>query len=310
MLTNFFFSQSLLTAAAMLVALMGLLTALVNTHMPVGKPPLREAAGIALTMAALGAPIMLVLFMLFPRLAPLWGVPSDAMAGRSGLSATMEVGSIAELALDDSIAMRIRFEDPPPRQSDLYFRGPVLSTLQGRQWQPLRSGFPARMQDAANLQVSGAADPLPGHARAEQPPLDLRARRSCGQTRCPRHAHAHVAAAAMDGRPAGGRPAALHRAKPYRVPAMARCAAPPPCRTTWTCRRASTRAPWHWASELRRDRGAGRRSAARWSTPYCSGCAPAAIATRWSPASTGRTPPTNSGSTGAPDFANTSHRHS
>ena len=39
MLTNFFFSQSLLTAAAMLLALMGLLTALVNAHMPVGKPP-------------------------------------------------------------------------------------------------------------------------------------------------------------------------------------------------------------------------------------------------------------------------------
>lgn len=155
MLTNFFFSQSLLTAAAMLVALMGLLTALVNTHMPVGKPPLREAAGIALTMAALGAPIMLVLFMLFPRLAPLWGVPSDAMAGRSGLSSTMEVGAIAELALDDSIAMRIRFEGLPPPQSELYFRGPVLSTLQGRQWQPLRSAFPPRMQDAAGLQVAG-----------------------------------------------------------------------------------------------------------------------------------------------------------
>jgi hypothetical protein len=44
MLTNFFFSQSLLTAVAMLVALLGLLTALVNTHMPVGKPPLLEAA--------------------------------------------------------------------------------------------------------------------------------------------------------------------------------------------------------------------------------------------------------------------------
>ncbi len=40
MLTNFFYSQSLLTAAAMLVALLGLLTALVNAHMPVGRPPL------------------------------------------------------------------------------------------------------------------------------------------------------------------------------------------------------------------------------------------------------------------------------
>ncbi|MCB2007608.1 MAG: DUF3488 and transglutaminase-like domain-containing protein [Burkholderiaceae bacterium] len=156
MLTNFFFSQSLATAAAMLVALMGLLTALVNTHMPVGKPPLREAAATALTMAALGAPIMLVLFMLFPRLAPLWGMPGDAMTGRSGLSSTMEVGSIAELALDDSIALRVRFDDAVPRQNELYFRGPVLSTQQGRQWLPLRSRFPERMRDAPDLQVRGA----------------------------------------------------------------------------------------------------------------------------------------------------------
>jgi len=155
MLTHFFFSQTLAIAAAMLIALLGLLTALVNTHMPVGKPPLREAAVTALTMAALGAPIMLVLFMLFPRLAPLWGMPGDAMTGRSGLSSTMEVGTIAELALDDSIAMRIRFDSPIPRQSELYFRGPVLSTLQGRQWLPLRSSFPERMQDMPELQTRG-----------------------------------------------------------------------------------------------------------------------------------------------------------
>ena len=41
MLTNFFYSQSLPTAFAMLLALLGLLTALVNAHMPVGRPPLR-----------------------------------------------------------------------------------------------------------------------------------------------------------------------------------------------------------------------------------------------------------------------------
>lgn len=157
MLTNFFFSQSLLTAAAMLVALLGLLTALVNAHMPVGKPPLLQAAKTAGGMALLGAPIMAVLFVLFPRMAPLWGMPGDAMSGRSGLSATMQVGTIARLALDDGIAMRIRFEGAPPAQADLYFRGPVLSTFDGRDWLPLRSGFPPRLQPQANLQVKGPA---------------------------------------------------------------------------------------------------------------------------------------------------------
>ncbi|MGH8035363.1 MAG: DUF3488 domain-containing protein, partial [Lysobacterales bacterium] len=159
MLTNFFYSQSLMTALAMLLALLGLLTALVNAHMPVGRPPLAQAAKTAGGMALLGAPVMVVLFLLFPRLAPLWGVPGDAMTGRSGLSASMQVGNIAKLALDSSVAMRIRFEGRPPAQQDLYFRGPVLSSFDGREWRPPRFDFSSRYgsQDArANLAVAGA----------------------------------------------------------------------------------------------------------------------------------------------------------
>jgi transglutaminase-like putative cysteine protease len=156
LLTNFFYSQSILIAGAMLVALLGLLTALVNAHMPVGKPPLLQAAKNAAWMALLGAPIMAVLFVLFPRMAPLWGIPNDAMSGRSGLSGTMQVGSIASLALDDSIAMRIRFETAVPAQSDLYFRGPVLSTFDGREWRSLRQDARTRHQNPVMLQVFGA----------------------------------------------------------------------------------------------------------------------------------------------------------
>ena len=150
MLSNFLFSQSLLTAFAMLVALMGLLTALVNAHMPVGKPPLMVAAKIAGKMALLGAPIMVVLFMLFPRLAPLWGTPGGPLQGKSGLSANMRVGTIANLALDDSIAMRIKFEDKPPVARDVYLRGPVLSAFDGREWLPSKS-----QSATANLRVNG-----------------------------------------------------------------------------------------------------------------------------------------------------------
>jgi transglutaminase-like putative cysteine protease len=157
LLTNFFFSQSLLIAGVMLIALLGLLTALVNAHMPVGKPPLLQAARTAGWMALLGAPIMAVLFVLFPRMAPLWGIPNDAMTGRSGLSNTMQVGTIASLALDDSIAMRIRFEGAAPLQSELYFRGPVLSSFDGREWRPLRSGSTAGRQFPVNLEVRGPA---------------------------------------------------------------------------------------------------------------------------------------------------------
>ena len=137
-------------------------TALVNAHMPVGKPPLAQAARTAGAMVLLGAPVMAVLFLLFPRLAPLWGIPSDAMTGRSGLSATMQVGNIASLVLDEGIAMRVKFDGPVPPQSDLYFRGPVLSSFDGREWRalPPRRGsrFSMALPGSCLLYTSDAAD--------------------------------------------------------------------------------------------------------------------------------------------------------
>ena len=160
MLTNFFFSQSLLTAAAMVIGLLGLLTALVNAHMPVGKPPLSEAARMAGKMVLLGAPIMAALFVFFPRMGPLWGAPNDTATGRSGLSPTLQMGNMANLALDESIAMRVRFDlpngtAPPPGQ--LYFRGPVLGSFDGREWRSLSAPPDGmqQMQPPADLVVNG-----------------------------------------------------------------------------------------------------------------------------------------------------------
>ncbi|MDD0816944.1 transglutaminaseTgpA domain-containing protein [Curvibacter sp. HBC28] len=160
MLTHFFFSQSLPIAAAMLVGLLGLLTALINAHLPVGRPPLATSAGMALRMTLLGAPVMVLLFLFFPRMAPLWGLPSDALSGRSGLSTRMEIGKLNSLALDDSIALRVRFEQQP-LQSELYFRGPVFQDFDGREWKPSTpedlSGQVPRRSPPASLQVSGPA---------------------------------------------------------------------------------------------------------------------------------------------------------
>jgi protein-glutamine gamma-glutamyltransferase len=159
MLTNFFFSQSLLIAAAMLVALMGLLTALIHSHRMVGQPPLVQSLKTAGKMVLLGAPIMALLFVLFPRVAPLWGMPGDTQAGRSGLSNEMSVGDMAQLVLDDAIAMRIKWNLKPgqtvPPQNQLYFRGPVLSNFDGRVWRPQgESAFSKRFPLPTDLRTS------------------------------------------------------------------------------------------------------------------------------------------------------------
>ena len=153
-LTHFLYSQALVIAAAMLVSVWGLLTALVLAHMPVGQPSLRQAGALAARTALLGAPIMVLLFVLFPRIGPLWAVPQDLLS-RTGLSNSMRMGSVAEVALDDSIALRVRFNDAPPAPQTLYFRGPVLSRFDGNEWRAQTPNLSIASRMRANLRVSG-----------------------------------------------------------------------------------------------------------------------------------------------------------
>ncbi len=155
-LTHFLYSQSIGVAAAMLVSVWGLLTALVLAHMPVGQPSLRQAGLLAARTALLGAPIMALMFVLFPRIGPLWGVPEDSLS-KTGLSNSMRMGSVAEVALDDSVAMRLRFDGPPPAPETMYFRGPVLTRFDGTEWRPLSAAFPFALASRTNLRVGGPA---------------------------------------------------------------------------------------------------------------------------------------------------------
>jgi hypothetical protein len=70
---------------------------------------------------------MVLLFVLFPRMAPLWGLPQDG-AGRTGLSGSLRLGGVASVANDDSIAMRVRFFGRVP--------DPTSCTSAGRCWAP------------------------------------------------------------------------------------------------------------------------------------------------------------------------------
>jgi hypothetical protein len=112
------------------------------------------------TILGLAAPLTLVLFLLFPRIqGPLWGMPGDAHAGRTGMSDTMEPGNIQSLAQSDDIAFRVKFTDAPPSKSQLYWRGPVLSGFDGRRWFPQRRQTPGTTSvnvqgEAVNYQVT------------------------------------------------------------------------------------------------------------------------------------------------------------
>ena len=96
-------------------------------------PVWRRLADIG-RLVAIGLPLALATFWLFPRLgSPLWGVPERAMA-RPGLSDQMSPGEWIDLMSDDTPALRVRFLGATPRRSQMYWRGPVLWDFDGRNW--------------------------------------------------------------------------------------------------------------------------------------------------------------------------------
>jgi len=99
-----------------------------------GRLPLRgQLRGVG-RLLAIGLPLALACFWLFPRLAtPLWGVPERAV-GTPGLSDSMEPGQWLDLMADDTPALRVQFFGAVPEPAQRYWRGPVLTAFDGRRW--------------------------------------------------------------------------------------------------------------------------------------------------------------------------------
>jgi len=144
-LVGFLYSQEpwwVLYLVAMIVATT---TTLVRLALPGFR--YRRAAPLALRLLVQALPVMLVLYLLFPRIqGSLWGLPQDAYAGLTGLSEEMRPGDVRELTLSDAVAFRAYFPEGAPRAGDLYWRAIVLNQFDGRAWTRGRD-FPIRRPD-------------------------------------------------------------------------------------------------------------------------------------------------------------------
>ncbi|MBL8449769.1 MAG: DUF3488 domain-containing transglutaminase family protein [Dechloromonas sp.] len=135
LLTHYFYSQSIATGLWLLAAQVVATATLVRLHGGPASTP-RASLAYAGLLSVQAAPFMLVLYLLFPRVAgPLWGLPQDASNARSGLPEQVSPGSIANLVLSGEIAFRVRFEGTVPERDGLYWRGPVFERFDGQAWQ-------------------------------------------------------------------------------------------------------------------------------------------------------------------------------
>lgn len=132
-LGQFLFTQTIPTA--MLAGLTILVTTAALLAASDDRPQPQQQLRRAALLLAQAVPFMLLLFLLFPRVqGPLWGIPQDRFSAVSGVSDTMSPGSIAQLSQSDAIAFRVQFKGAVPPQSQLYWRGPVMPSFDGRSW--------------------------------------------------------------------------------------------------------------------------------------------------------------------------------
>lgn len=134
-MSNLLYSQEIPLVAYLLVVVTLMLVSQMLIHRQhaglTALAPLRLAG----KMVLVAIPVMLVLFILFPRIpGPLWGLPKDAHQGRTGLAGEMEPGTISELTRSDDVAFRVRFTSAMPPPAQRYWRGPVLWNFDGRRW--------------------------------------------------------------------------------------------------------------------------------------------------------------------------------
>ena len=134
LLTQFFYSQTILSAIITLPAVLALGHALAVLRDPTHSANARTQVKLVVKLLLQGAPIAALLFVVFPRLpGPLWSLPDDAMA-KTGLSDSMQPGNISRLSQSDEVAFRVEFHGPVPPMNQRYWRGPVLTEFDGQGW--------------------------------------------------------------------------------------------------------------------------------------------------------------------------------
>lgn len=132
--TGYLFESGLLAALYSLLPIAALVAALIGlqqSRLAMQPGPTLCLAGTLMLQAL---PLLLVLFVLFPRLGPLWSLPQLKPQGVSGLSDRMAPADIVELSQSSALAFRASFDGAAPPRGEQYWRALTLERFDGREW--------------------------------------------------------------------------------------------------------------------------------------------------------------------------------
>jgi transglutaminase-like putative cysteine protease len=168
--SNFFHTQDPWVAIYVFAVVIYLTSLLISFSDRMESTSFRSRLRVSGKMVFQAAPLMLILFILFPRInGPLWALPDDVKASKTGISEEMSPGSINSMISSGAVAFRVQFESEPPPHEYLYWRGLVLSYYDGEKWTrddaPLKTR-PDIFYDDEEAKVIKYAVTLESHGRS------------------------------------------------------------------------------------------------------------------------------------------------
>lgn len=149
-ITEFLFYQTIPASLYIGFVMLLITTALIGLNQTRGHLRPIHTFKLAAILLSQSIPLMIVLFVLFPRVAPLWTVPLQSLTGKSGITDSMTPGDIANLTRSDALAFRVTFKGEVPPNNQLYWRGLVFTDFDGKKWEQSKIGFASRPIEMAN----------------------------------------------------------------------------------------------------------------------------------------------------------------
>ena len=152
----YLFSTSMLAGAYGVVSIIVLLASLVALHSEtiseaITAQSLRwrpvKTAGLLLLQAL---PLAVLMFLVFPRIGPLWSLELASPAGRTGLSDSMAPGEISNLLRSDEMAFRVSFTGAPVVETERYWRAMTFDYFDGQRWRIDAAQQQRQLSDISN----------------------------------------------------------------------------------------------------------------------------------------------------------------
>ncbi len=140
--THFLFEQGIVDAIYLVIAVLVITSALVALHETQERASPMRSLFVSSKLIAQAVPLTIIMFVVFPRIGPLWSVPGSEGQARTGPSDNMAPGDISDLANSTELAFRVNFEGDVPDTDKLYWRGLVFSYFDGRRWSESRPENP------------------------------------------------------------------------------------------------------------------------------------------------------------------------